>query len=314
MKLFKDSIPDIVFQPSPMRRKAVRRFSRVGHKLNMIAAVLVIGVIAGVSFFLFSFHQTSNLGGNIPTGAPLGSIKAPVMVRSEVGGLEASLQVTSGPYFLSELLAATVTLTNHSNKSVLLQGSDAPLNSCTGAFSLTTSGGSEPHYNFPLNEVSISCPFSQTKVDPGKTLTTHGYVPLTRSGQVTLLSGAKFLALTKDRYGSEGTAPGHSQLDSHWPAIHINVAAKIPTDRTVSLRQQGSQLTIDAPVTARSRLIYSSTVTCTAGGTVNTSIGVEWHPVTAMKISEPECLGSKKQWIYAVSALGYAIALHEVSS
>jgi hypothetical protein len=280
----------------------------------LIAAVLVIGVIAGVSFLLFSLHQTSNLGGNISTGAPIGTIKAPVMVRSEAGGLEASLQVTSGPYFLSELLAATVTLSNHSNKSIFLQGSDAPLNSCTGALSLTTSGGSEPHYNFSMNEAFISCPFSQTKLDPGKTLTTYGYVALTRSGLVTLLSGAKFLALTKDRYGNEGTGPGHSQLDNHWPTIHINVAAKIPTDRTLSLRQQGSQITIDAPVTARSRLVYYNTVTCTAGGTVNMSIGVEWSPVIAMKISEPKCLGSNKHWIYAVGAPGYAIALYEVSS
>ncbi|HEV2662551.1 MAG TPA: hypothetical protein VGU68_18245, partial [Ktedonobacteraceae bacterium] len=231
-------------------RQSVSSGSPYEGRLGIARAVLVIGVIAGVSFFLFSFHQTSNLGGNISTGAPIGSIKAPIMVRSEVGGLEASLQVTSGPYFLSELLAATVTLNNHSNKSVFLQGSDAPLNSCAGAFSLTTSGGSEPHYNFPMNGAAISCPFSQTKLDPGETLTTQGFVPLTQSGLVTLLSGAKFLALTK----SEGTGPGHSQLDNHWPTIHINVAAKIPADRTVSLRQQGSQITIDAPVTARAHL------------------------------------------------------------
>lgn len=280
----------------------------------LITAVLAIGVIAGVTLFLFSFHQTSNLGGSIPAGAPVGSIKAPVMVRSEASGLEASLQVTSGPYFLSELLAATVTLTNHSNKSVFLQGSDAPLNSCTGALNLTISGGSEPYYNFPMNETSISCPFSQTTLDPGKTLTTHGYVPLIRRGLVTFTSGAKFLALTKNRDGSEGTGPGHSQLDNHWPTIHINVAAKVPADRTVSLRQQGSQITIAAPVAARPHLVYYNTVTCVAGGTVNTSTGVEWSPVLAMKISEPRCLGSNKHWVYAVSAPGYAIALHEASS
>ena len=38
------------FQP---RRKVTRRFSRTSRTLNMIAAFLVIGVIAGAAFFLF---------------------------------------------------------------------------------------------------------------------------------------------------------------------------------------------------------------------------------------------------------------------
>ena len=193
-----------VLQSSPLRRKVPhRRLSRMRYTLNMIAAVLVVAVIAGASLWLFSSRQGSNPGGNIPTGAPVGPIKAPVTVRSEAGGLEASLQVTSGPYFLSELLAATVTLTNHSNKSVLLEGSDASLNFCNGAFSIAATGGSEPHYNFSLDEmVSMDCPPSQTKLDPGKSLMIHGYVPLTKSGHVILTPDARFFIVTKD-HGTE---------------------------------------------------------------------------------------------------------------
>jgi len=231
-----------------------------------------------------------------------------VTVRSEAGGLEASLQVTSGPYFLSELLAVTVTFTNHSNKSVLLQGLDAPLNFCNGAFSLASTGGSEPHYNFSLDEVVMSCPDSQTKLDPGKSLMIHGYVPLTKSGLVMLTPGARFLPVAKD-HGMERISSGHSPLDGHWPTMHINVATKIPTDRTLSLQQQNSSVIINAPVSVSHNLVYYYVVTCV--GTMGTS--ARWYPVTTLMLHEPECSGLNKHWTYAVGAPGYAIASGEIS-
>ncbi len=300
-----------VLQSSLLRRKAPRRrLSRMRYTLNMIAAVLVVAVIAGASLWLFSSRQGSNLGGNIPTGAPVGTIKAPATVRSEAGGLEASLQITSGPYFLSELLAATVTLTNHSNKSVFLQGSGTALNSCTGTFSLAPIGGSEPHYNFTVNQFPISCPFSDTKLDAGKTLIGSGYVPLTMSGQVKLIPEGRFLTVTKDRNGIEGMSGGFDPLANHWPTIPINVMAKAPADRTISLQQQGSQIAIDAPIPARSHLVAYDTVTCV--GTMSTSAG--WYPLTTAILHERGCSGSNKHWVYAVGAPGYAIASGEISS
>ena len=236
----------------------------------------------------------------------MGSIKDPVTVRSEVGGLEASLQVTSGPYFLSELLGVTVTLTNHRNKSVFLQGSDAPLNSCNGALSLSKTGGSEPHYAFINSQVVISCPFFQTKLDPGKTFIVHGYEPLTESGEVTLTPGARFLTVTKDSYGSEVISPGHSLLDSHWPTVQIDVVAKIPADRTLSLHQKGSQITIDAPTPIRSDLVYYDVATCTKNGSTVSSVSTQWKQVSTPILQRPECSGSM-HWTYAVSAPGYAV-------
>lgn len=300
---------DDVLQSSLLRRKVPRRrLSRMRYALNMIAAVLVVGVIAGASLWLFSTRQGSNLGGNIPTGAPVGPVKAPVTIRSETGGLGVSLQITSGPYFLSELLAATVTLTNHSNKGVFLQGSGTALNSCTGTFSLAPTGGSEPHYNFTVNQFPMSCPGSYTKLDAGKTLTGRGYVPLTMSGRVMLTPEARFLTVTKDRNGIEGISGGFDPLANHWPTISINVMAKAPTDRTISVQQQGSQIAIDAPTPARSHLVAYDTVTC--GNTMGTS--ADWYPLATAILHERGCSDLNKHWVYAVGAPGYAIASGEI--
>ena len=302
--------PDNAFPSSPLRRKASPRSGSMRRTLNMIAAVLVIGVIAGASLFLFSSHQARNLGSNIPIGAPIEPIKAPVTVRSEAGGLEASLQVTSGPYFLSELLGVTVSFTNHTQEEVLLGGSTS-LNSCESAFNAMMTGGSEPHYNFP--DAVMSCPLPKsTTFAARKTLTMQGYIHLTSSGQVTITTEAGISVSKGDKNSVGGIKWVSSSLNGHWPAIHINVTAHIPSDRILSLQQQGSKITIEAPVSARSHLVYYNIVTCTGGGTINVSAD-SWHSVNVTEISEPGCSGSNKHWTYAVSAPGYAIALGEMS-
>ncbi len=302
--------PDSAFPPFPLARKARPHFSRMRRTLNMLAAVLVLGVITGTSLFLFSSHQARNLGSNIPIGAPIEPIKAPVTVRSEAGGLEASLQVTSGPYFLSELLGVTVSFTNHTQEEVLLGGSTS-LNSCESAFNAMMTGGSEPHYNFP--DAVMSCPLPKsTTFAARKTLTMQGYIPLTSSGQVTITTEAGISVSKGDKNSVGGIKWVSSSLNGHWPAIHINVTAHIPSDRILSLQQQGSKITIEAPVSARSHLVYYNIVTCTGGGTINVSAD-SWHSVNVTEISEPGCSGSNKHWTYAVSAPGYAIALGEMS-
>jgi hypothetical protein len=277
--------------------------------LNLVAAILVFLVITGAAFLLFS-HRVDNLYGGIPTGGPDGPIKTPVTVQSQAGGLEASLRITSGPYFLSELLGVDVTLTNHSNKSFLLQGFATDINYCNGVFSVTAASGGEPHYSFPVDIGFMSCPFAQTELDAGKTLIVQGYVPLTKSGQVTITPEARFLTVTKDRYGNEVTTTGSSSLNGHWPVIHINVNAKIPVDRTLSLQQQGSQITIDAPASIQSHLVYFYSVGCV--GELGTN--GKWTPVATHTLQEPGCSGANKHWSFAVSAPGYAIVSGEISS
>jgi hypothetical protein len=233
-----------------------------------------------------------------------------VLVQSQEGGLEASLRITSGPYFLSELLGVHITLTNHSNKSFLLQGFATDINYCNGVFFVMAVGGGEPHYNFPVNIEYMKCPDAQTQLDAGKTLIVQGYVPLTKSGQVAITSEARFLSVAKDTTGHEFITRDNGPLDGHWPVIHILVNAKIPIDRILSLQQQGSQITIDASTAIKSHPVYFYSVSCVA----ELGSNGKWTPVTTQTLQQPECSGANMHWSYAVSAPGYAIASGEISS
>jgi hypothetical protein len=300
---------DIFSQQSSSVEKPSQSSGRAKRFLNMVVAILVVGVIIGTAFMLFS-NRVVNLSHDISTGEPVGPIRTPVLVQSQNGGLEASLRITSGPYFLSELLGVQITLTNHSNKSFLLDGFASDINYCDGVFRVTSVGGDEPHYNFPINIEYMSCPGAQTQLDVGKTLMVLGYVPLTKSGQVTITSEARFLSVAKDTTGHELITRGNGPLDGHWPVIHILVNAKIPIDRTLSVQQQGSQITVDAPTAIQSHVVYFYSVSCVA------QIGTngKWTLVTTQTLQQPECSGANKHWSFAVSAPGYAIASGEIST
>lgn len=298
---------DTISQQSSSVGNQSHRSGREGNLLNiLIAVILVIGVIAGTSFMLFS-NRAVKISSSIPTGEPVGPIKTPVLVQSQNGGLEASLRITSGPYFLSELLGVQITLTNHSNKSFLLDGFATDINYCDGVFRVNAVGSDEPHYNFPINIEYMSCPGAQTQLDVGKTFMVPGYVPLTKSGQVTITSEARFLSVAKDTTGHELITGGNGPLDGHWPAIHIFVSA---IDRTLPVQQQGSQITIDAPTAIQSHVVYFYSVSCVA------QIGTngKWTLVTTQTLQQPECSGANKHWSFAVSAPGYAIASGEIST
>jgi hypothetical protein len=300
---------DIFSQQSSSVEKPSHSSGRAKRFLNLVAAILVVGVIIGTAFMLFS-NRIVNVSHDISTGGSIGPIKTPVLVQSQYSGLEASLRITSGPYFLSELLGVQITLTNHSNKSFLLAGFATDINYCDGLFSVNAVGGGEPHYNFPVNIEYMSCPFAQTQLEAGKILMVQGYVPLTKSGQVTITPEARFLSVAKDTTSHKLITRGNGPLDGHWPVIHINVNAKIPIDRTLSLQQQGSQITIDAPAAIQSHLVYFYSESCVAQLGTNG----KWTPVTTQTLQQPECSGANKHWSFAVCAAGYAIAAGEISS
>jgi hypothetical protein len=271
--------------------------------------VLVVGMIVGALSLLLNTRSHHNSTAAIPVGGPAGAVNAsPVTSTVRAGNLEASLQITPDPYFLSELLAVGITLTNHGQQSILLQG-NASINFCTAAFAVTITGGGKPDYTLPVNADFMSCPFTETKIVAGKTFTAHGYVPLLQSGQVTITVDAKFLKTVKDVNGGSFTTNGSSPLDGHWPVLHINVAAQIPADRILSLQQQGSQVIIQTPTAIQSQLLYFYSFRCTGEGGTN---GM-WRPLTALTLHEPDCSGADETWAYAVGAPGYAIVSGEVS-
>lgn len=99
---------------------------------------------------------------------------------------------------------------------------------------------------------------------------------------------------------------GPGPLDGHWPVMHIVVAAKVPADRIVSIRQQSSQITIDAPTSIRAQLVYYDVVVCTESGNTASSVSTHWKQVLTPILQEPRCSGTTR-WTYAVSAPGYAV-------
>ncbi|MDQ2906253.1 MAG: hypothetical protein M3Y81_22255 [Chloroflexota bacterium] len=269
---------------------------------NTFASVLVVSLLAITSLLLFR-HYSSAIVSTIPTGKPIGApVSMPVLAHTEVNGLETTLSITPGPYFLSELLPVAITLTNHSQHSLMLGGAPA-LNTCNGAFSATITGGKEPHYDLPGNNFAMSCPGGMSELDMNKSLSVHGYIPLTRSSTVAITIEARVFTITQNQNGTINTQ-GSSPLDEHWPSIAIIVAPQIPSDRQLSLQAQGNNVIVNAPGSVRPHLVYFYTVNCSHGSGTNDG----WDPLKTTILQEPYCDDLIRQWIYAVSAPGYAIA------
>ena len=131
---------------APSSSKFINKHNRLWRLGNAIAAVLVIGLITSVASVFFNRHPTS-IGG-IPIGNPAGTPVGTVSSSSQSDGLEIKLSITAGPYFLSELLAIDITLTNHRQQDITLAGRTS-VNTCDGAFDAVLLGGGEPYYAFP---------------------------------------------------------------------------------------------------------------------------------------------------------------------
>lgn len=276
-------------EPETVGRRPGRR-KRAVHLLNVLAAVLVVGLLIGGSIALFTKRSPST------TAGPVGS---PVTVHAEAGGLEMSLSMTPGPYFLSELILANMSLTNHSHTTFrVLSGL------CNPALKLAQTGGESPHYTLPLhgNPVFFGCISRGTTLEPGQTITNQQYEPLTSSGLVILTAQAQFL-----KTEGEGLTRGPSPLDGHWPSLQVQVASHIPSDRLFSLRLKGSQVFVDAPPNLH--LVYRFIESCVG---LSTDVGsLTWGPISTRVLNVPGnlvgCPAKDVRWQYAVSAAGYAI-------
>ena len=308
--------PQRVHAVSPRRRRMLRF-------INTFAAVLVIGAIIGASLLLFR-HQPQTTGGNpsqavnrpiVLTGSPIGEGYQPGTVYASRGGLEATLRVMRGPYFLSELLSVDITLTNHSHTTYLLQGVPASV-SCEQALwvNYMLAGANTVHYVFPVYGV-MSCPDATSQFKPGQTIATRQYIPLTDNGHVLLTEEARFLSTKTIPNQGKSITDGSNPLDGHWPSLDIDVASRVPSNRIITLERTGSKVFVNAPVVVRSHLFYQYAVNCQdfhdAGSTA--SGNGSWTPVTTT-IGEPGCPGKNVQWTYAVSAPGYAITTGSYTS
>jgi hypothetical protein len=303
---------------SPRRRGRLIRLS------TLLAAVLVIGAIVGTSL-LISMSRPQTAG--TPSIGPVGT---PVTIHTQAGGLEASMQLTPGPYFLGELLTADLSVTNHTHTTFLMMRTFYG-NPCDRGLGIMLTGGNSPHYTAPsglqypmsITHLNSCDPMMlglsmQTQLEPGHTITIHQYLVITSSGHVTLSAGGTFFTMVgHDNAGHIGNfiVPTSGPLDGHWPLLRVDVASRVPPDRMLSLKRQREQVFVTAPLDARRHLVYESTVKCQYRDTFSLLGPFYWTPLSTTVLHEVPCpvepyngAGKFLRWTYAVSAPGYAIA------
>lgn len=282
--------------------------SRIPRFINILAAVLVVGILIGTSLLLLRPHTYSPAA--IPTAASTGP-----SARTQVNGLEASIHlVTPGPYFLSELLFVEVSLTNHTSRSFMLSGLNKPdsLFCPKSALSARITRGNAPSYTFPLLSYACNDDEPLTNLARGQTLTIDHYLPMTRSGEVTITMGGQLMGTMSELKEYSGGTP----LDGHWPFLRIHVDPKVPPSRMISLHVQGTQIMVQAPQAARAHLLYMESITCGPNtGLYVDSSGTNWTPLTTTALSQPACPTTVlRRWDYIVSAPGYPIVSGSLAS
>jgi hypothetical protein len=269
------------------------RRGRLPHLVNVLVAVLVVGMLVGTSLLLFrsSLHQNAT-----PTADSPGPT-----ARTQVNGLEASIHlVTPGSYFLSELVSVDVSLTNYTQKPFGLEGIDKADNACfSSALRAQFTEGSAPSYTLPRLVFACAQPASLMMLAPDQTLTIQLYLPVTESGEVTITMGG-----LRDSFVA-------SPLDGHWPFLRIHVDPHVPSNRMLSLHAQGARVMIQAPLMAHAHLLSMQSITC------DNYFGegpADWIPLSTTILSQPACPTAHKDWKYIVSAPGYQIVSGNRSS
>lgn len=324
--------------------------SRSGHQrsvmrvMSALAAVLVVGLLIGSAALLFA-QRAHSPAGQTTTPGQARPTSEPSSVDVKWSGLEMSMKITPGPYFLGESVAVDLSLTNHSHLTLRLAGKGGnpevlPDYPC-GYYSLfpEQTGGTSPHYSLYTEPVGLiySCPAMHipgpdqgTALAPGKTVADHFYMLLTGSGDVTLTGGAYLYVpgMGLQEYMHPLTQPPRNfgPLTAHLPTLRIYVAPQVPTDRMLSFQQKGSEVLIHAP--AGTQFVEQTYILCKVSsadrGTPDgdfVSI-YSWQTLSTHTLQRPACPDisgwSNGQrvtnswtivlWKYAIGAVGYEVA------
>ncbi len=248
-------------------------------------AVVVCGLVLAVAGMLRLDGQGGGPSGTALTaGGPSAQI--------EDSGLTLSLRITPGPYFLGELMAAEVQLTNGSHASYELQGIPR-VTGCNQALGVALTGGEAPTYTLPTVGFS-SCPLVSSILAPGQVWTVDQFLPLTASGTVALAAQAIFFTTTVTGGVSIATAGPGPFAAPGWPTLHLSVAPAPPAGHAITLHPTTNRrgiwtVSIDAPWEARARLYSIFDVTCREGQGEAEEPGITWKWIDGTSLSEPSC-------------------------
>jgi hypothetical protein len=311
----------------PKQRGSARK-KTLTRVMSALAAVLVVGILIGSFVLLFAPRrpQTYSPHRTAGTSQLAGPPGAPTSVDVQWNGLEMNIRVTPGPYFLGELLAVELSLTNHTYPTVTLGGTrhtSDDLFCSDSSLAPEQNGGTAPHYSLfttpvqmiiDCNKIRVPGPYSDLAFAPGQTVTGHFYVLLTDSGDVTLTGAAFFYMPPANAQKGAEWQRNSGPLTGHLPVLRIHVTPQAPADRQLSiLREDSKSATIQAP--AGLHLLAQTYVICQdldghlwASGTIwNRDY---WQPLSTSVVQRPDCNGSGltfAQWKYAVGAVGYEV-------
>jgi hypothetical protein len=286
-------------------RPTVQRHAGIARRwqVRLLIALCALPLLLGTSCASFKAAPVS------PSVAVRPTATAPApSAETQVGGLEATMQVViAGPYFLRELLPVDVALTNDTQQAAQLLEPGITADLChDSALMARLTAGSEPSVVFPPSPIGVGCTneLRTTQLQPAETLTIHQYVPLTRSGAVTLSMQSARLCTPASPLCSSATPYPYLPLDGHWPTVQLQVQPQVPPDRALTLQEQPGRVLIDAPAGAQAQLLAMQSMSCDRYLAVN---GARWTPLATTILEEATCPTAHPTWVYIVSAPGYAI-------
>lgn len=286
-------------QSRSMRKKPMM------HVMSVFAAMLVVGLLIGSAVLLL---QRASLAG---TSSLTTQKETPSVASITWDGLEMSMSVTPGPYFLGELVAVDLSLTNRTHPTLILSGAIVP-NVCNfSALLARQTGGTSPHYipyGTPVLTI-YSCPILRINSGPmlfaGKTVTAHTYVLLTSSDDVTLTGEASFYL------SGEKPQRGPGPLAGHLPTLLIHVTPQVPANRMLSLQQENNAVVVHALLGLH--LLDQVYLICQDSAHHPWASGIghtNWEMLSTNVLRRPDCAGTGlivSQWNYAIGAVGYEV-------
>jgi hypothetical protein len=288
--------------PSIYSRR-VKPGSSIIRGLNTFAAVLVVGALVSASLLLFVHHVP------VSSRSPVSPVPLNEGVTSSADGLSMSLRLTSGPYFLSEMLAADIMLTNHTQKPFFV-GLPFVKSICGYSSGVAIIGGNKPDYIIPIpTDHRCHADSNNTNaLEPGQTLTVHKYLPLTSSGKQTLTAETTFYSISGSGQNSIASRISHP-LAEHWPTVQIDVKPDIPSNRKLTFQLKGTQATVQSSVGVPSHLVYLYGISCQDYNGVGISGNYGWQEISTNTVSEPACPTKNVHWQFAFGAPGYAVII-----
>jgi len=263
------------------------------------------GLILVVMCLLIVLGSTAaKAAGNDSHRVAGGATMAPISITRRSNGLVMSVDISPGPYFVSELISVQVTLSNQSPKAIWYQGVTTanirtPSEGRT-AFFLHFSGGSPPHF--------VMSPFLQngggqvglTKLPPGTTIHMIFFAPLPSSGSPALVAQAHLY----DRGPGIGNyfPPPMQVFAAGWPSLPLTVSSRVPTNRALRLHAAATHVDVIVPHGSLPQLLYQQTSRC---GNLQTGTS-DWTAVPSSGVSLSDCPYAASTAQVIVSALGYA--------